>query len=309
VSKTFEKVYNNIVKFPTIKSVAEELGIHSRTVQKKAKALRDEGIKLKSRTASYKKEITTKHNQTIQSYRKPKKRIVVNSRVLVISDLHIPYHHKDAIKFLAAVKKKYNPDTILDIGDEQDLHCMSYHDTDPNLPSASDELEESRKYMKQLEKLFPEMDLIESNHGSLAYRKAKTHGFPKEMILPYNDLLQVGDGWRWHFDLTIELSNGQKCYFHHGKSSDVKRLSQNMGMNACQGHYHSSFGASYWGNPNGIFWGLQVGCLIDDKSYAMAYNKTTVDRPVIGCAIILNGQPHMIPLVMDENGDWDGIVH
>ena len=27
--------------------------------------------------------------------------------ILVISDLHIPYHHKDSFKFLKAIKKEY----------------------------------------------------------------------------------------------------------------------------------------------------------------------------------------------------------
>ena len=42
--------------------------------------------------------------------------------VLVISDLHIPYHHPDAFKFLAALKKKYKPDLVVNIGDEIDQH-------------------------------------------------------------------------------------------------------------------------------------------------------------------------------------------
>ena len=27
--------------------------------------------------------------------------------ILILSDLHIPYHHEDALKFLKAIKKKY----------------------------------------------------------------------------------------------------------------------------------------------------------------------------------------------------------
>ena len=40
--------------------------------------------------------------------------------VLVISDLHIPYHHPQAFDFLKALKAKYKPDHVVNIGDELD---------------------------------------------------------------------------------------------------------------------------------------------------------------------------------------------
>jgi predicted phosphodiesterase len=309
----FKEIYNNLEKYPTIRHVAEKLGIHPRTVGKKAARLREAGEDLIDRSAhivrTQKQDIVNKHNREIPEYRKPVERDSKNERVLVISDMHIPYQHPDALDFLKAIKKKYKPDRIINIGDELDNHAMSYHESDPDAPSAGDELRRARPIVKQLEEMFPNMDLIESNHGSLYYRKAKTHGIPKEVLLPYNDLLQVGPGWRWHFDLTITLSNGELCYFHHGKVSDVLVLTQRMGMSAVQGHYHNSFRTAFWGNPRGLYWGMQVGCLIDDSSFAFQYNKTTTDRPVIGCGIILKGVPHLLPLVMDKNGRWDGEVH
>ena len=36
-----------------------------------------------------------------------------NKCVLVISDLHIPYHHKDSFAFLKEVKKVFKPDTLM----------------------------------------------------------------------------------------------------------------------------------------------------------------------------------------------------
>ena len=56
--------------------------------------------------------------------------------VLVISDLHIPYHHPDAFEFLKALKKKYKPDLVVNIGDEIDQHSISMHDSNPDLPSS-----------------------------------------------------------------------------------------------------------------------------------------------------------------------------
>ena len=59
-----------------------------------------------------------------------------NSRVLLISDMHIPYHHPDTLEFLQYLKDKYKPTRVICLGDELDKHALSYHDHDPDLPSA-----------------------------------------------------------------------------------------------------------------------------------------------------------------------------
>lgn len=229
-----------------------------------------------------------------------------NQCILVISDMHIPYHHPDTFVFLKALKDKYNPTRIVCMGDELDKHALSYHDHDPDLPSAGDELARALPFIAELEEMFPVMNILDSNHGSLVWRKAKTHGIPKAYIKDYNQVLQVGKGWKWSFDLTLTLPTGQKCYFHHGKTADVVGLSQTMGMNAVQGHYHEKLKVEYWGNPSGLFWGLQTGCLIDDKSLAFSYNNVNLKRPVIGTAVIVNGLPVVVPMVLNSEGRWIG---
>lgn len=214
-----------------------------------------------------------------------------SSSILIISDMHIPYHHKDTLDFLSDLKAKYKPTRIVCMGDELDKHSLSFHSSDPNLSSAGEELENSLPTIAQLKKLFPKMDLLESNHGSLLYRKAKHHGIPVQYLKSYNEVLGVDDKWRWHFDLTLTLPNGQPCYFHHGKSGDVLKLSQAMGMNAVQGHFHEKMAVQYWANPLGLYFGLQTGCLIDDESLAFSYNNVNLKRPLIGTAVIVDSVP------------------
>lgn len=229
-----------------------------------------------------------------------------NSRILILSDIHFPYQHKDLFKFLQHLKDKYNPTRVICMGDETDCHALSFHDSDPDLPSAGDELRRALPFVQELYKMFPEMDILDSNHGSLVYRKAKHHGVPKHYIKSYNDVLGVGEGWKWSYDLTIDLPNGTKCYFHHGKSPDVVKLSQVMGMSAVQGHYHSVFKVDYWANPNGLYFGMQTGCLVDRDAYAFAYENCNLKKPIIGTGLIINSQPVLEPLIMNEFGDWVG---
>ena len=228
-----------------------------------------------------------------------------NKRILVISDTHCPFQHKDALKFLAAIKDKYEPDRIIHIGDEIDNHAMSYHDTDPDSFSAGDELKRGREVIWQIEELYPKVDVIESNHGSLWYRKAKTHGIPREAIKSYEEILQTKK-WRWHFELTLRLPNGQPCYFHHGRSANSLTASQHRGMPIVQGHYHEKFNIQYWGTTERLNWGMNVGCLVDDKALAFEYNNSNLKRPIIGCGMIIDSQPKLLPLVMKTNGRWNG---
>ena len=101
-----------------------------------------------------------------------------NKCILIISDTHSPYHHPDLIPFLKAIKKKYKPDRIVHIGDETDKHGLNFHGQDPDLPSAGDELYEARETIHDIEKLWSNVDLLHSNHGSLAYRRAFKAGLP-----------------------------------------------------------------------------------------------------------------------------------
>lgn len=219
-----------------------------------------------------------------------------NSRILFISDMHIPYHHSGLLPFLAGLKLRYNPTRIICLGDELDKHAMSFHDSDPDLMSAGDELRASLPVIAELYEMFPEMDIIDSNHGSMIYRKAKHHGLPRRYIKSYNEVLGVGEGWVWHNDMTIILPETdtmpeQKLYIHHGKSADAVKTSQAMSMSHICGHYHESFGIKYWANPNGLFFAVNAGCLIDDDSYAFSYNNVNLKRPIIGTALIIDGVP------------------
>lgn len=61
--------------------------------------------------------------------------------ILVISDQHYPYNHPDIYAFLKALKDKYEPDRVINIGDELDYHAISFHDHHPDLLAPGDELQ------------------------------------------------------------------------------------------------------------------------------------------------------------------------
>lgn len=229
-------------------------------------------------------------------------------RILVISDMHIPYHHPDLIPFLKAVKSTYNPDKIICIGDEVDKHAMSFHNSDPDLFSAGDELRNAITYLEDVYRIYPEVDLVSSNHGDMVYRKGKHHGIPRKYLRDYGEVLDAPKGWKWYNDIKLTCSDNSKVYFHHGLKKNGLQVAQQMGMNFVQGHHHNDFNINYASTPDKLLWSMTVGCLIDDDSMAFAYNKTNLGRPIIGLGVILNGQPRLVPMILDNNGRWIGTL-
>jgi predicted phosphodiesterase len=232
---------------------------------------------------------------------------MANKCVLVISDLHIPYHHKDAFAFLKEIKKAFKPDFVVNIGDLLDFHSISMHSHDGDLPSPGDELSRSRLFVKELECMFPEVTEVHSNHSSLVYRRAIKYGMSREFLRPYGEFLGTKK-WKWVDDLTLTMSNGDRVHFTHGKSANVLKIAQSMGMSVVQGHYHSKFSLEYTANPDKLYWGLQCGCLINQKSLAFEYAKNFPNRFILGCAVIVEGVPHLLPMVLNNKGDWIGKV-
>ena len=227
-------------------------------------------------------------------------------RILVISDQHVPYEHPDMFRFLSAVKKKYKPTFIVNIGDEVDSHDLSFHESDKDLPSAGDELKLAIVKIKRLENLFPEMTLVDSNHGSMAIRKAKVNGIPMKYLATMHQLYGVSKKWQWVNDLNLTLPNGSNCYFAHGISKNGRQLAAQRGTNVVQGHYHTEFRIDYISNPHNLLWSMQVGCLIDKKSLAFAYDKLNLQRPILGVGMVLNSLPHLIPMILNKEGRWVG---
>lgn len=225
--------------------------------------------------------------------------------LLVISDLHAPFEHPDTIKFLGALKVKYKFDTVVCIGDEVDNHAISFHDSDPDLSSAGDELKAAINHLRPIYKMFPNVTVIESNHGSLVYRKALANGLPKAVFKSYNEILEAPKGWKWEFDTKVSTSLGP-VYFCHGKSGAAGRLASQYGMSCVQGHFHEKAQITYISTPEKLMFDAHTGCLADDKSMALGYNKVNAKRPIVSVLIIINGVPQLVPMVLSKGGRWIG---
>lgn len=233
----------------------------------------------------------------------------IHHSILVIPDLHAPYHHPDTIIFLKEVARHYGVKTVVNLGDETDHHGLSYHDSDPNLDSAGVELTKAREFLAELERLFPQMKVCHSNHGSMLHRKAKTHGIPADMLKSYREVLfpeGQGQGWEWDYSFRLALPNGDDVLFKHQASGDLLAAAAHERCNLVIGHLHAKYGIEYSASTACLYWAMHGGCLIDAKSLAFAYGENFKHKPIIGCSVIVDSLPILVPMRLGEDGRWIG---
>ena len=113
-------------------------------------------------------------------------------KVLILSDVHIPYHDETALETAIAFGKKKKPDVIILNGDIGDFYGVSRHDKDPRR-SLSDELDALRQFLFYLRAQFPKARIL---------YKIGNHEARMEMFLVKNApvLLGVAD-----FELPVLL--------------------------------------------------------------------------------------------------------
>ncbi|AEX65864.1 phosphoesterase [Pseudomonas phage Bf7] len=232
----------------------------------------------------------------------------VYKSILVIPDQHAPYHHRDALAFLQAVADKFQPELTVNLGDELDYHAMSFHDSDPNLDSAGVELEKGKKWLHKLAKLFPAQLVCDSNHGSMAFRKAKHHGLPVQLIRGYREVVFPnggGDDWHWAESWRVKTPLGD-VMFKHQPSGGILVDAAHNSCNLVVGHHHGNYSVEYTASSTHLYYGMYSGCLIDKDAYAFAYGKHSLRKPVIGCSVIIDGRPTLVPMVLNKKGRWNG---
>lgn len=230
-----------------------------------------------------------------------------NQRILIIPDMHSPYHHKDTLRFLSDLKERVNPTRVICLGDETDGHGLSFHDSDPNLDSSGPELTKAKRFLRKLAAIFPIMDVCHSNHGSLIYRRSYKFGIPVQYIKSYRNILfdgLEGDGWEWKDKIFAKLPNGDTVLFQHQSSGDILANAAHERANIVQGHEHGKFEIQHRASSSSLYWSMVSGCLVNNNSLAFAYGKLFPKKPIIGAALIIDSIPSLVSMPLTPLGRY-----
>ena len=103
---------------------------------------------------------------TYKEERKPFTLPIYCNNILVISDLHIPYHDVDAITTAIEYGLKNEVNTIFINGDLIDFHQLSRFEKDPRKRSVKEEFSATKHFLVSLREAFPQIDIfwLKGNH-------------------------------------------------------------------------------------------------------------------------------------------------
>lgn len=81
-------------------------------------------------------------------------------RVLVLSDIHVPYHDSAALEAALAHGDTYQPDVVLLNGDTMDFYSPSRHETNPKKRDLEGELKAGFELLKHVRTRFPKSRMV-----------------------------------------------------------------------------------------------------------------------------------------------------
>jgi len=239
----------------------------------------------------YRPRLTREEFELIKAHRSNRSESK-DGNVLVIGDLHEPFCLDGYFEFCKEQRDRFNCDTFVFIGDIIDAHYSSFHDSDPDGMSAGEELDYAVDKLKKWHKEFPNAYVTVGNHDRIMMRKAFSSGISKRWIKDYKDVLETPT---WKFVDEVEINS---VLYVHGEAGQAKQRVKDLLQSVVQGHLHTSAYVEWTVGSRYKCFGMQVGCGIDRKSYAMAYAKAG-RKPIIGCAVVLDNGNTPINLLMD----------
>lgn len=175
--------------------------------------------------------IPESHTDNVAEWRLPKQ----YKKVLLISDIHVPYHDIDAIKSCLKFAKNDGVDCVYINGDLLDFFQVSFHEKDARKrPTLSEELEMGRGFLKGLRDYM----------GCAIYYKPANHEHRLERFLRVKapELLDVEE---FRLDVLLRLgelkinyiNRRDKCYFGKLLVEHGDRIKGGGGINPAQTLY------------------------------------------------------------------------
>jgi hypothetical protein len=211
----------------------------------------------------------------------------------VIGDPHIPADRIGYRQFCRDTFEKYDVDEVVCIGDLVDWHAISFHDPEPQCPGPQDEFEQTYKVVQKWVKTFPAVKWCLGNHDIRPARLAKKVNIPETFLKSYHSLWGLPPEWEVEYSFILDnvlYRHGTGCSGIHPAWNLISKAMRSVVI----GHCHAQAGVKYKTNRDHRFFGVDVGCGIDDRKYQFAYGKELPTRPVLACAVIQGDQPFSI---------------
>ena len=172
------------------------------------------------------------------------------ARILIVSDIHVPFHDPDAIRTAIAYGMERGPITHIVVnGDLLDAHHLSSFEKDPHARHFRDEVEDAAKILAIFRDCFPRAEMIVKmgNHEARFDRYVRTNapqlsgivGVSVEEILGrFIPGVLFVEEWRSIMAGDLLIVHGHEVGRGGGGAHPARWLLQRAGTSAICGHFH-----------------------------------------------------------------------
>lgn len=211
-------------------------------------------------------------------------------KILIVGDLHMPYHNKRALRRIYEAIEKEKPTHVIQIGDLYDQYSFSRF-SKKNITTSTKEVKRARehgiKFWETVRSRVPNAQCFQilGNHDvRLSKRIAEKVPEAYELVKEKLDELYTFKKVRTIYDERVELKIHGVTFMHGYRS----RLGDHMrfnGANTVVGHSHTG-GAVYEQRNGRIIWELNAGYVADEKSEPLKYRPQSTSRWTLGYGLI-----------------------
>ncbi len=204
--------------------------------------------------------------------------------------------HKNAISFLCRQRDKHKTEEVMNIGDVTDSYFATRFQKDP-MASTPWEIDAALKQINKLQQEFPVQKVCIGNHDERVAKRCVEAGVPAQFLKNYAAVWDTPE-WEWGIKFIID----GVLYIHNPGAGGVtgpRRAALEEGRCVVSGHFHKHAGLHLirQRTKRKQIWGMNVGTVINEQSYAFAYGKEERLGSVLSCAVVIDGDPILIPMV------------
>jgi predicted phosphodiesterase len=204
-------------------------------------------------------------------------------KMLVLSDIHVPYHDIDALKMAITYGISEKPDAILLNGDTLDFYSISDHQKDPRKVDWPGEIEAGKKLLKMIRKAFPNVPIYFKS-GNHEYRLERHLMKYAELLLGMKEfelptLMGFGEFGVQHISNKTNIIAGKLNIIHgdeyrgSGGVNPARWLSLRTGEPTMCGHFHRTSTHLDRTIRNEVRGWWSTGCLSELSPEYLPYNQ------------------------------------
>ena len=224
------------------------------------------------------------------------------NNILLISDLHIPYHDIDALTIAFEYGVRENVNTIFIAGDLIDFARISRFETDFNKRSVKEEFDITKQFLRVLRQVFPTQEIywLKGNHDIRLekYLAQKAHEIWDDPYFHLEERLRLNEERVKLLDDKILVKAGKLAitHGHHVFKGVFTPVSPARGaymrakQNVIVGHLHRSSYHPEVDMEGKVVAGWSIGCLCELRpNYS---------------PLISNSQHGFAHVIVEKNGDF-----